>query len=466
MLGAFESTYQPAFDVDVVETTQHDRRWRSDLDLLASLGVRGLRYPLRWHRIEPEPGRYDWTHTDAVLHHQRDLGLAPIVDLLHHTSYPAWIGDLSSPAFGPAFLRFAEAVADRYPWLPAYTVCNEPFTTVLMCGELGLWAPHRTGLDGFVELATNILPVVAEASRRLERALPQARHVHVEAAERHTWEAAGRATAELYNDRRFLFTDLLTGTAVDPGRPSVELVASHGGEALLEMAPGHVDVIGIDYYAHNQWHWTGDGKGTNVAPAPPPLSDLIVEYAHRYDRPCSLTETNLRGFPSDRASWLRYAVEQCELAADRGVEIEGCCWFPTIDSADWASQLVSSEGAIDPVGVFWLDEHFDRHRSSMSRAFALAAGGATARQLPAYRFRPPVTDWIAGWMPHMAHWDWIDPPADEHGPNPDARAPDVAPPGLPDGAGGSRSSRTVSVAPPASGGAAAPRSAAARPASG
>src|SRR5829696_3922228 len=96
LLGAFESTYQPAHDVDVTETTQHDRRWREDLDLLASIGVRSLRYPLRWHRIEHERGQFDWTHTDAVLGHLRSLGMEPIVDLLHHTSYPRWIGDLGS----------------------------------------------------------------------------------------------------------------------------------------------------------------------------------------------------------------------------------------------------------------------------------------------------------------------------------------------------------------------------------
>jgi hypothetical protein len=32
-LGAFESTFLPAHDVDVVETTGHDRQWESDIDL-------------------------------------------------------------------------------------------------------------------------------------------------------------------------------------------------------------------------------------------------------------------------------------------------------------------------------------------------------------------------------------------------------------------------------------------------
>jgi len=410
--GGFESTYQPAFDRDVVETTQHDRRWRADLDLLEGCGVHTLRYPLRWHRIEPEPGRFDWAHTDAVLGHMRDRGLRPIVDLLHHTSHPRWVGDLAAPGFGPAFVRFVEAVAERYPWLPAYTVCNEPFTTVLLCGQEGLWPPHLRGDEGFVAVASSLLPAVTAASRSLRDALPAARHVHVEAAERHTWDRGGEAAAELCNDRRFLLTDLLVGLPVDRDRPFARHLAAHGGAHLLDVEPGSVDVLGLDYYAHNQWHWTGRG-GTNVAPAPPPLSDLFVEYWDRYRLPTALGETNLCGAASDRASWLRYAVEQCEVAVGAGVPVEGLCWFPVVDSADWASHLTRSVGHIDPVGVFWLDERWDRRPSSMSAAYALAAGGAPSSALPAYRFRPPASEWLAGWMPHMAHWPWQDPPADE-----------------------------------------------------
>jgi hypothetical protein len=410
--GAFESTYQPAHDRDVVETTQHDVRWREDLDRLAGCGVRTLRYPVRWHRIQPAPDEWDWAHTDAVLGHLRDTGMEPIVDLLHHTSYPAWVGNLASPTFGPAFVRFVEAVAERYPWLPAHTVCNEPFTTVLLCGQEGIWPPHRTGLEGFVAVASSLVPAVTRASRVLAEALPDARHVHVEAAERHTSGPGGEGRAALFDDRRWLLTDLLVGHPVDPDRPFVRELVAAGGGPLLEVEPGVVDVLGLDYYAHNQWHWTGAG-GTNVAPAPPPLSDLFVEWWERYRLPTALGETNLCGTASDRASWLRYVVEQCERAVAAGVPVEGLCWFPTIDSADWASQLTLSVGQIDPVGVFWLDGDRERHPSTMSAAFTQAARGARAADLPAYRFRPPVSEWLAGWLPQMAHWPWVDPPADE-----------------------------------------------------
>ena len=409
-IGAFESTYQPVHDRDVLETTGHDVRWRDDLRLLAACNVRQLRYPLRWHRIEPEPGRFDWRHTDEVLGYMRDHGLAPVVDVFHHTSYPLWLGDLASPAFEPSFLRFVEAVAERYPWLPGYTVCNEPFTTFLLCGQAGVWPPHLVGLDGFIQLALNVFPAVTRASRALRDLLPQAEHVHVEACERHTWSTAeGEEFASMTNDRRFLLTDLLVGRTIDPDRPFVQDLLQAGGEDLLTVEPGHVDVLGLDYYAHNQWEWSGVGQGTTVVPAALPLSDLITEYWDRYGLPCILGETNIRGYASDRATWLKWTLEQCEIAREGGVDLRGYCWFPFIDSADWGSLLAECVGAIDPVGVFWLDENLDRRPSSMSISYAMAASGAPAAQLPAYRLRPPVSRWLEGWLPHMSSWEWRDP---------------------------------------------------------
>ncbi|HEX9994695.1 MAG TPA: family 1 glycosylhydrolase [Acidimicrobiales bacterium] len=413
-VGGFESTYQPGHDRDVLETTGHVARWRDDLRLLAACHVRDVRYPVRWHRVEPEPGVFDWRHTDEVLGYQRDHGLRPIVDLLHHTSHPRWLGDLGSPRFRSAFLRFAEAVATRYPWLPAYTVCNEPFTTFLLCGEMGVWPPYLKGRRGFARLALNVFPALCEASRALHDLLPRAEHVHVEACERHTWSTpAGEAYAAFANDRRFLLTDLLAGLPVDEDRPfALDLVAAGGGD-LLGLEPGHVDVIGLDYYAHNQWHWRGHEDGVNVSPAPAALADVIVEYADRYRRPCLLGETNVRGFASDRATWLKYTLEQCEVARDRGVDLRGYCWFPFVDSADWGSLLAECVGAVDPVGVFWLDERLDRRPSSMSVSYATAASGTPAADLPAYRLRRPVADWLAGWLPQMAHWEWRPPPEGE-----------------------------------------------------
>jgi beta-glucosidase len=410
-VGAFESTYMPRHDVDVTETTRHDVRWREDLALLGACGVRRVRYPVRWHRVERTGGVLDWRATDEVMEHLSDGGFEPIVDLCHHTSYPRWIRSFADPAFGPAYLRFVAAFAERYPEVGAYTLFNEPFTTFLLCGQEGLWPPYHRGLSGMLDLARNVLPAVARASRLLREVRPGARHVYVEACERHT--SAGRrgdAMAAYANDRRFFFTDLFVGRQVDPGpgRPFVADVLRAGGEDLLGMEPGHVDVLGLDYYAHNQWHWSGAHRGTTLSPSPVPLADVIVEYADRYRLPVMLGETNVRGFASDRATWFKYTLEQCERARDAGVALDGYCWFPFIDSCDWDSLLARCDGRVDPVGVYWLDPGADlaRRPSEMSEAYTMAARGLPSTALPAYALRPPVSERLRGYLPHMDHWEW------------------------------------------------------------
>ena len=416
-IGGFESTYLPAHDRDVIETTAHDLRWRADIELLTEAGVRRLRYPIRWHRIERNPDRYDWAATDEIMEHLHERGLYVIADLVHHTSYPRWLDQgLADPRFGPAFLRFADAVAQRYPWLPAYTLVNEPFSTLFLGGSLALWPPYLSGTAGFVQLLRNVLPALAEASRRYREALPGAEHVWTDTCEHHgalVPEAADYVA--MANQRRFIALDLFLGRAGQPGECLYvdELVAA-GGADLLDLEPGTVDVLGLDYYAHCQWGFGAGAVPSRVPrPDPTPLADQIAAYWQRYRMPCALTETNLRGFASDRATWLKYTLEQCELAAARGVPLRGYCWFPFVDSADWESLLQRCEGKIDPVGVYWLDAQLNRRRSSMSSSYAAAAGGAPAADLPAYRFREPVATWLRGYLEHVRHWQWQEPPAAE-----------------------------------------------------
>ncbi len=414
-IGSFESTYQPAHDVDVAETTAHIDRFEQDLDLLQSCGITRLRYPVRWHRIEASPGDFDWRATDRTLVRLRERGLRPILDLVHHTSYPRWlIGGFGDERFPAGYLRYAEAVARRYPWIEEYTLFNEPFSTLWLCGNEAIWPPYHRGVENFLALVRNVLPAVATASRLYADLLPGAQHVYVDTCERHTSAGDGGADITvLANDRRFFLTDLFLGRHLDRRRPFLAKVVEAGFEDLLSMAPGRIDVLGLDYYAHCQWEFSAPDAGIVPSPKPSSLRELIVEYWERYRLPCILGETNIRGPGSDRATWLKYTLEQCEQARDAGVQLQGYCWFPFIDSADWDSLLYRCDGSIDPVGVYSLDGNLDRQPTSMSESFRLAASGVPATALPAYELQEPVATWLGGFRPEMSHWRWRPPPPHE-----------------------------------------------------
>ena len=437
-IGAFESTYLPAHDADIVETSGHAVRWREDLALMRSLGVTRLRYPIRWHRVQPAPDRFDWRHTDEVMAHLRDAGFDPIVDLVHHTSYPRWLdGGFADPRLGPAFVAFAEEVARRYPWIRAYTLFNEPFATLFLSGHDAVWPPYHHGVAGMVGLMRNVLPSVAQVSRAYRELLPGAEHVWTDSCEGHTaLDAEAEPFAAMCDDRRFFAIDAFLGRAGDRDRPWVRRVVEAGGADLLELEPGVVDVVGLDYYAHHEWcyrgrrtalpdavragqrHPHGPGhpqedavEGLVPSRRPRGLARLAAEYHAHLRLPMVLGETNLRGATSDRATWLKHTLEQVEQARAAGVPIDAYCWFGLLDSLDWSSLLANCDGDVDPVGVIALDADLTRHRSTMSDSYARAAAGTSSAALPAYRLTLPTARWLTHLAPLMEHFAWLDPPA-------------------------------------------------------
>ena len=424
LIGAFESTFLPAYDVDVAETTGHADRWRDDLRLVASLGVRRLRLPVRWHRVERQQGVYDFGEVDQVIGHARALGMSPILDLVHHTSYPRWLDDgFADRRFGEAYLRWCEQVAQRYPWMREYTLFNEPFATLFLAGHEALWPPYHQGMSGFLDLLRNVLPPLVQASRMYAELLPDASHVWVDTCEDHQGTpGAPAAHAELCNDRRTIVLDLFLGHRLDvDARPFLRSLVHHGGQDLLErldtLGAGRVDVVGLDYYPHSEW-WYDDVGGHAPSPQPRGFAALSRFYSDRYERPLLLAETNIRGFPSDRATWLRLMLEQYEIAVADGVDLRGFCWFPSIDSADWDSLLARPAGRLDPVGLVSLRADGTRLRTSATASAVAMAGGSSSAELPAYRLQLPASDLLAAHVARAGPCTWLEPPDDDRPPAP------------------------------------------------
>src|SRR4051794_6481281 len=127
----------PTGPYDQLDRTGHAQRLE-DLDRFAALGLRRLRFPLLWERHGSDP--IDWSWADDRMQRLRDLGIKPIVGLLHHGCGPL-SGGFLHPEFVTGLAEFAHAVAERYPWVDAYTPVNEPLTTARFSGLYGLWHP-------------------------------------------------------------------------------------------------------------------------------------------------------------------------------------------------------------------------------------------------------------------------------------------------------------------------------------
>src|SRR5579884_2050007 len=142
--AGFECTVNRVGDryLDQLELSGHAHR-ESDLELLRDLGVKAVRYPVVWERTAPDPAQEgDWSWSDRRLNKIRELGIMPIVGLLHHGSGPRHT-NLLDPKFPELLAQYAAKVAERYPWVDAYTPVNEPLTTARFSCLYGHWYPHE-----------------------------------------------------------------------------------------------------------------------------------------------------------------------------------------------------------------------------------------------------------------------------------------------------------------------------------
>ena len=418
-LSGFESTHIFGSGTDVLNLTGHTKFVEEDLELASACNLDLMRYSVPWHSIEREPGVFDWSWPDKALARLQSLGIEPILDPLHHTSFPEWLTDaFANPNFDEHYLTFIKEVSARYPWVRYYTLINEPFVTALFCGHEGVWYPYRTDKKSFVSMILNMGRAICRIGRYLTETLDEAYFVHVDTCEKHRASSAASIEDALFrNELRFLVADLILGK-INIHHPLYFYMLQNGaGGGELQWFienPSRIDILGLDYYAHSELEWD---NGARIYPNrnPEGFAAVAMDYVNRYNLPVMLTETNIRGFVSDRLSWLKFMVEQCEILetrlVSRGIPFHGFCWYPFIDSTDWCSLLRTADGTIDPQGIFYLDDqNLERRSSELSAAFsALADGSFSSGSITAYRFQSPLDQELAGFLPLMKNWQWKEP---------------------------------------------------------
>jgi len=210
--AGLECTLNRVGDVqhDQLELTGHYQRL-DDLDRLAALGVRTVRYPILWERVEArraDGAPFAWH--DAALTRLRALGIDPIVGLVHHGSGPFGTSLLDA-GFAEGLAAFAREVAERYPWVTRYTPVNEPLTTARFSGLYGHWYPHRRDDRTFVRALLTQLRGVALAMRAVREVTPAARLVQTEDCGACFGTPGTARQVQFEQHRRWLTWDVLSG---------------------------------------------------------------------------------------------------------------------------------------------------------------------------------------------------------------------------------------------------------------
>ncbi|MEO8654208.1 MAG: family 1 glycosylhydrolase [Ramlibacter sp.] len=404
MIGALELWAGPECTVNRVGDAYRDQlvangfdRRVDDIDRLAGIGAKCLRFPLLWERAEIEPGRYDWRWSDARIERLRELGLPAIAGLLHHGSGPPHTS-LVHPDFPQQLAAYARAVAERYPDLDAYTPINEPLTTARFSALYGLWYPHRRDDKSFVRALLNQIRATVLAMRAVREVNPDARLVQTEDLGHVDSSPRLRYQAEFENLRRWLTFDLLCGR-VDARHPLRSYLRKYGAseqelQALVER-PCPPDILGINFYVTSERF-----LDERVALYPPEMRggngrDVYVdielarvhgrsiggfaarlrEAGERYRLPLAITEVHLGCSRDEQLRWLHQAWQAANDARREGHDVRAVTVWAAFGTHDWDSLLTRDAGHYES-GVWDVSSGEPRPTALATLARQLARGQA------------------------------------------------------------------------------------------
>ncbi|HVF21625.1 MAG TPA: family 1 glycosylhydrolase [Pyrinomonadaceae bacterium] len=371
---------------DQIERSGHALRL-TDLDRLASLGIKSVRYPVLWERTAPRSlDELDWRWADERLNYLRRLDIKPIAGLVHHGSGPPYTS-LLDPEFPEKLAQFAAAVAERFPWIEDYTPVNEPLTTARFSCLYGLWYPHKKDAKLFAKALLAQCRATVLAMREIRKVNPNARLIQTEDLGK-TYSTQQLAyQADFENERRWLTFDLLMGK-LDRRKRMWNYLRNVGIQKdelkwFLDN-PCAPDILGLNHYVtsqrfldHRLAKYPVSCHGGNrkqvyadveaVRAYPSGMLSpkaLFKEVWTRYGQPLAITEAHLACTRDEQLRWFKEIWDAAQSLQRDGVDIRAVTAWSAFGSFDWNSLLTKDKGFYES-GIFDL-------RSTVPRPTALA----------------------------------------------------------------------------------------------
>lgn len=389
--------------------TGHSKRIE-DLDLVASIGIKTLRYPALWEHVEAVAGKDDWGWLDQRLQRMRQLGITPMAALVHHGSGPCWTSILD-PDFADRLAEFAGRLARRYPWIRTFTPINEPMTTARLSGLYGFWHPHRADEPSCFRLLVAQCRAIAKTMSAIRKVIPDARLLQTEDFGKIFATPELAYQAEYENGRRWLSLDLLCGH-VDPRHPSYERLlgagVDHAHLAELKAAPCPPDLIGVDYYLTSdrfldhrvERHPRELVGGNGIEPyvdiaafrAGVPARELgfasrLREVWRRYALPVAIGEVHNACTREEQLRWFMEGWQAACACAAEGIDVRAVTAWSLFGAVDWNSMMMREDGYYE-CGVF--DTRADTPRRTILADAILALANTQS-------FRHPVLAQTGWW---------------------------------------------------------------------
>jgi hypothetical protein len=334
-MGGFECSTHRRFDnrrLDLIEATRHAEFAEADYRRLTDLGIYTARDGLRWHLIEKAPFRYDFSSVAGQIEAAEKTGVQIIWDLFHY-GFPDDI-NIFGESFPQRFASFAGAFAQFHKRetgrAPIVCPVNEISFFSWIAGDIGRFYPFAVGRGD--ELKRQMVRASIAGIEAVWSVCPKARIVHTEPAVYVTarpeqpeffWDA------ESYRLAQYEAFDMLSG----------RLAPELGGK------PEYLDILGLNYYLHNQWFYPDREMISPQSEFYRPLREILTEIYDRYRRPMFIAETGTED--EMRADWFRYVADESNAAINFGVELHGICLYPILNHPGWEDERHCHNGLWD-----------------------------------------------------------------------------------------------------------------------
>jgi dTDP-4-dehydrorhamnose reductase len=356
---------------DQLEATGHYSR-PGDIEAIAALGIRKLRYPILWENHLPgDNGIINWQKTKDRLDAIRLNGMDPVAGLLHHGSGPSFT-HLLDEDFPQLLAAYALEVAKQFPWINNYTPVNEPLTTARFSGLYGFWYPHHKNELSFIKMILTQLKGTVLAMQAIRTINPHAQLVQTEDLAKTHSTPRLRYQASFENKRRWLTYDLLCGKVnsrhfywkyfLEMGIAEKEL------QFFLEnKCPP--DIMGFNYYVTSERYldehienYPSHCHGGNNrilyadteavrAGRPAGLEQLLKEAWDRYKIPLGITECHLNCTREEQLRWFKETFDTCCRLNDQNIQVKCVTAWSLLGSYDWNSLLTCRNNHYES-GVF------------------------------------------------------------------------------------------------------------------
>jgi len=394
--GGIECTINRVNDQfrDQLDMAGHYQR-PGDIERMADLGIRKLRYPILWERHQPQPDqKIDWSWTEQQLGLIRKNKMIPVAGLLHHGSGPGFT-DLTDVDFPIKFAAYAGQVAKKLPWIVYYTPVNEPLTTARFSGLYGLWYPHQKNELSFYKMLLNQLKGTVLAMQAIREINPLAQLVQTEDLAKIHSTTLLSYQACFENERRWLTNDILCGK-VNPQHFFWDYFTRLGipGSSLEFFLQNTCQpaILGYNYYVtseryldeevekyascthgSNGRHIYADTEAVRTG-SQVGLAFLLEEAWDRYNIPLALTECHLSCTREEQMRWLKETWDTCCDLTKKGIPVKAVTAWSLLGAFDWNS-LLTTENQFYETGVFDISNNKVRATSLKKMIYSLSVKG-------------------------------------------------------------------------------------------